>query len=321
MLGLIISVNLHGQDPTFSQLYANRLYLNPAFAGIENDIRRVFINYRNQWPGLGNTFVTYSASYDQYIDHLKGGVGIRIMNDVQGNGSISQLSMNLIYAYHFNVTRHLMVSGGLEAGYNQRRMDFQSLRFEDQILSGHDPFKKTQENLESGRAIAYPDFKTGVAAFYRNYYAGVSMAHLTRPSQSYSSDPNSRLPRKLMIYAGGMIPVYEKRFGREVLQLSPNIIFLKQKSFTQIMYGMEGLFKEEIIAGAWLRQNLGFNFSSLIFSAGYVTKQFRFRYSYDQHLSSPSISLPVMGAHEVSLIMTIDSEKKKKKQAIKCPKI
>ncbi|MFT4523977.1 MAG: hypothetical protein ACI85F_000118, partial [Bacteroidia bacterium] len=49
------------QDPQFTQFYANPLYLNPAFAGSKR-CPRVVMNYRNQWPAISGTFVTYSAS-------------------------------------------------------------------------------------------------------------------------------------------------------------------------------------------------------------------------------------------------------------------
>ena len=55
---------LFGQDPGFSQFFANPLYLNPAFTGT-TELPRAVINYRNQWPQKGATFTTYSLSYDQ----------------------------------------------------------------------------------------------------------------------------------------------------------------------------------------------------------------------------------------------------------------
>ena len=51
------------QDPAFSQFYANPLYLNPAFAG-SNECPRANLNYRDQWPGIGRTYITTSASFD-----------------------------------------------------------------------------------------------------------------------------------------------------------------------------------------------------------------------------------------------------------------
>lgn len=58
-----IVTTLQAQDLQFTQFYANPLYLNPAFAG---SVRcpRICMNYRNQWPNLSGTYVSYSASYD-----------------------------------------------------------------------------------------------------------------------------------------------------------------------------------------------------------------------------------------------------------------
>ena len=53
-----------GQDPEFSQFFANPLYLNPAFAGT-TELPRTVLNYRNQWPQKGATFTTYALSFDQ----------------------------------------------------------------------------------------------------------------------------------------------------------------------------------------------------------------------------------------------------------------
>jgi type IX secretion system PorP/SprF family membrane protein len=99
------------QDAHFSQFYANSLYLNPAFAGAEK-CPKVSLNYRNQWPALGPTYVTYSASYDQYLNALQGGVGLHLMNDVQGGGTITTTMISGMYAYTLPVTRRFMLPAG-----------------------------------------------------------------------------------------------------------------------------------------------------------------------------------------------------------------
>ena len=48
MLLLCFSHYLSAQDPSFSQFYANRIYLNPAFAGIEGGISATAVA-RAQW--------------------------------------------------------------------------------------------------------------------------------------------------------------------------------------------------------------------------------------------------------------------------------
>ena len=66
-----IGYKAKAQDPAFSQFFANPLYLNPAMAG--TDIcPRLSLNHRNQWPSIGKTYVTYSASYDQFAEKLGG---------------------------------------------------------------------------------------------------------------------------------------------------------------------------------------------------------------------------------------------------------
>lgn len=306
---------LTAQDPSFSQFYANRLYLNPAWAGTE-DGQRLFFNYRNQYS---DSYVTYSAAYDQYVQPVHGGIGFSVMNDLQGQGSLNQLNISAIYSYHIQVSRFLNVNGGLQAGYVQRKLNASKFVFGDQI----DPF--TGEIIYGSESYgdikrAFPDFSTGFAAFYKDLYAGASIFHILRPVHSLSAESDARLPRKFILYAGGCFPVHEKRFGKEVLQLNPNLIYVQQKNLNQLNYGIEGIFAGRFAAGIWIRQNLGIRFSSIIYSGGVALDKIRFRYSYDAQLLSPTVNFNSGGAHEISLIITVNKEKKIKPKAIKCPK-
>lgn len=298
-------------------MYSNRLYLNPAFAGVEKDLRRIFLNYRNQWPGIGSSFVSYTASYDQYIEPLHGGIGFRVFNDKQGDGAIQEFSISMDYSYHLKVSRKFTLNAGFEASFVQKSLITSGFILGDMIdpLTGM-PDIQSLETYNSEK-FSYPDFAVGLSGFYENYYGGISVSHILKPSDAV----NSRIPRKLIAYAGAMIPVYEKRFGKEVLKLSPNIIYQQQMNFNQIYYGLETVIQNQLLTGIWVRQNLGLRFSSLIFSVGYITNSYRLRYSYDQQLSSPTIQLPNLGAHEISFILLLESVKKIKHQAIKCPKI
>ncbi len=319
IVGLLFSTqSLQAQDVSFSQYSSNRLYLNPALTGIEKDIQRVFLNYRNQWPGLGGSFVSYSASYDQYVEALHGGLGMRIFNDNQGGGALQEYSISLDYSYHLKVSRKFSINAGFEASYVQK-----SLQTSDfQLADNFDPLTGTFIPYSNGnQKVAFPDFTVGFAGFFDNYYGGISVSHILKPSLALNSDPNNAIPRKVMMFIGGIIPVYEKRFGKEVVQLSPSLFYMQQAAFSQLTYGMEAIFQNQLLAGISLRQNLGVQFSSLIFSAGYVTKKIRLRYSYDQQLSTPVVQLPNLGTHEISCVLSFGSVKKIKHKAIKCPKI
>ena len=47
-----------------------------------------------------------------------------------------------------------------------------------------------------------------------------------------------------------MIPIIEKRLGREVLQLSPHLIFMQQDIYQQLNYGLEVLYRGIIIGAS-----------------------------------------------------------------------
>ena len=62
---------LKAQDPLFTQFFSNSLQLNPALAG--RDLSpRFHTTYRNQWPEINNSFITYNVEYDQFSDQLHG---------------------------------------------------------------------------------------------------------------------------------------------------------------------------------------------------------------------------------------------------------
>ena len=120
------------QDPTFTQFYANPLYLNPAFAG-SNKCPRISMNYRNEWPNLSGNYVTYSASYDKYVKNIKGGIGLLATHDQQGRGTISTSMLGLIYSYHLKVNRKFTLLFGARAAYYQKSLDVTKLTFGDMI--------------------------------------------------------------------------------------------------------------------------------------------------------------------------------------------
>ena len=87
-LSFIILTDSFGQDPTFSQFYANALYLSPSFAGATNEYR-LAVNYRDQWPAVPGVFNTYSISFDKAMPNFNSGIGVLATYDVAGSGNLS----------------------------------------------------------------------------------------------------------------------------------------------------------------------------------------------------------------------------------------
>ncbi len=322
LISFIFLINLpqvgDAQDPLFSHFYSNGIHLNPAWAGVEGPAK-IFFGYRNQWPNSGSSYITYQASYDQYVDKLHGGLGFRVLNDMQGGGAFNTFDFSAMYSYHFKASRWLYFAGGIQAGIGQQSLNTADLVFGNMI----DPVTgSTGVNLENvpGYSEFYPDFATGVTAFYKGVYGGLALHHILNPAITDRDDPTGFIPRKYTMHIGAIIPIIEKRIGRELLQLSPNLVFMQQQNIQQINYGLEVIYRD-IMIGLWTRHDIVFNYGNLIFSAGYSTERFRFRYSYDVGLSSPTIRLPNMGAHEFSMLIIYENlNKRKKRSAIKCPK-
>ena len=97
ILSFIILINSYGQDPTFSQFYANPLYLSPSFAGATEEYR-FGMNYRNQWPAIPGVFHTYSISFDKALINFNSGIGVLATYDVAGSGDLSTTNIGLLYS-------------------------------------------------------------------------------------------------------------------------------------------------------------------------------------------------------------------------------
>jgi len=308
---------VNAQDPQFTQYYANLLYLNPAFAGSVN-CPRISVNYRNQWPALGSTYVTYNASYDQNVKFLEGGLGLLILQDIQGDGAIKTFNVNAMYSYSFLVKRNFAIRGGFQASYMQKTLNWNFI-FPDQIHPLYGPIYQTNENLiPTDFHKKYFDFSAGFVGYSRHYFFGVACHHLTQPSESFRGSSDTYLPRKYTVHAGWNIPlkIRGKGLKKGDWEASPNILFQQQEKFQQLNYGLY-LSRKSIVAGVWVRHNFGFQYDSFIMLIGFIQQRIKVAYSYD--LTVSKLSNQTLGAHEVSFSYTIPCKTKKKFRAISCP--
>lgn len=295
--------------------------MNPAFAGSER-CPRLTLNYRNQWPLLGSTYVTYSVSYDQYVDPLEGGVGLLLINDVQGDGAITSTMVSGMYSYLFKVNRFMNVRAGFQATYVQKSLNWDFI-FPDMIHPLYGPIYPTTQQTPSSDFLKqnYFDFSAGVLATTPKYYFGVAVHHLTEHEESWAinGDINADavLPRKYTVHFGTSIPLENRRFKRGELSLSPQFVFQQQQDFQQLNYGLY-LSRSNIVAGAWVRQNFGFHYDSFILMVGFIQDKLKFAYSYDLTISK--LRNQTLGAHEISYSMIFNCKRKLKKfRKINCP--
>lgn len=310
LLGLLVTISgvAYGQDPAFSQFYANPLYLNPALAGSAR-CPRVILNYRNQWPGIPATYETYSASYDEYINGVNGGIGIQAYHDRAGTGIINTNHVSGIYAYQLTIDRNVSIKAGFQATYYQRSIDWDKLTFGDQIHQRYGFIYQTNETPINNN-VNKLDFSAGFLIFSERTYFGFASQHLTQPDESFFKNTESRLPRKYTAHAGALFPLNKQQ--PEDGNISPNIIYQYQGGFNHINLGLY-VNKGPITGGVWYRWN-----DALIFLVGLYTDQFRFGYSYDVTVSR--LGVQTLGAHEISVTMMFPCKKKARKlRNMPCP--
>lgn len=312
----IQNVSYSQHDPEFTQYYANPLYLNPAFAG--SDIcPRVHINYRNQWPGLAANFTTVSASYDQYVSKLNGGLGLIIMSDRQSaTNAFKGVYIGGMYAYQAKLNKDWSLRFGAEAAYSQWSLSSDELTFGDQIHPQRGFIYNTNETFvnQSDNVV---DFSVGGLGFSDNMYFGVAAHHLAEPELQFID--GAKWPMRINAHFG-----WKKTLNTNGLRdtrasyISPNFIFSTQQGFHQANIGLYA-FNNPMTIGLWYRHV--FNYSDAIaVSLGLKTDRYRIGYSYDFTISSLANQASA-GAHEISLGIALDCRKPRKVVRIPvCPK-
>jgi len=293
------------QDPMFTQFYANPLYLNPAFAG-NSKCPRANLNYRNQWPGLGPTYVTYSASYDQHFDPISGGLGLLVTND-KTYYPYAVTNISGIYSFLIPASRNFSIRTGFQGTYFQRRVDADKLTYGDMIDPQRGFIHHTQETTPAN--VSGIDFSAGAIGYGKRYFIGLAMHHITKPNESVKK-LESDLPRRITGHAGFIIPLGGKE-GQ--YSLSPNILFRQQAKFQELNLGMYANI-DKLVTGVWYRHK-----DAVMVLLGFQFSVFKIGYSYDFTISQMKWS-NTKGAHEVSLGMQFYCKTKKKKvREIACP--
>jgi type IX secretion system PorP/SprF family membrane protein len=317
LTGLILSVTaVSGQDLAFSQYYANPVYLNPALAG-NKVCPRVTLNYRNQWPGLGNHYVSYSAGADMYVNAINGGIAVLATTDM--TGPLASFSGSAVYSYRLKITQKITMNAALEAGYFQYRLNWDRLVFEDMIVPGTGEIVAGSEAQPDKLSVGDVDFSTGMVVGYNErLYVGAAFHHITMPDLAFYQGNTSRLDMRMTIHAGALFDLQEGLNGaeNERLSFSPNIVYMQQGDHHQLNGGVYVNFYP-FVTGLWMRHNFE-NPDALIVLLGFQQPQYKIGYSFDFTLSQLGISSG--GAHEVSFVWLLPCPKKEfKYKAIKCP--
>jgi len=267
------------------------------------------MNYRNQWPGIDNSFITTTASYDKQVDAIKGGIGVQLLSDRAGEGVLNTTQASFMYSYQLKVNRKFSIRTGFQATFVQKSININNLRFGDMIDARRGVVYQTQEQINSDNNV-YPDFSFGMIGFSEKTYFGFAVHHLTAPDEGFIDV--ATLPRRFTVHFGAVIPW---SLRSEDMSWSPNVIFQSQGQATEINVGSY-IKKGPLSLGTWYRS--GNNRDAIISILGVEVDKYKFGYSYDFTVSQ--LNGQTGGSHEVSLSYTFPCRPKKVRfETISCP--
>ena len=310
-------------DPTFSQFYANPLYLAPSFAGATED-SRFSVSYRNQWPAVSKVFNTYSISYDKDLPNFNSGIGVLATYDVAGQGNLSTTNLGLVYSYDFNINEEWHIRPGVNFKFHYLGLDIYKLIWGSQLTtSGVAPpiYPPPFENVSD------IDFATSALIYNERIWGGFTLDHLLAPKVSFYGSGNTTIPIKFNVFGGVQI-LNNTRLMRKMYEvLSVAVNFQKQGNHYQSDVGLYYL-KHPIIFGVWYRgipfmtaKDLSWQAGDAIIGlVGIKLDQLRIGYSYDFTISNLINSTG--GAHEISLTFEFNNKniaRQRKIRAIPCP--
>ena len=326
----------HAQDPSFSQFYASRIYLNPAFTGIENGVSFAGVS-RTQWTNVDRGFRTYIASVEIQEPFLRSGFGLSLYHDTEGLMQLNTNQVSLSYAYHIPLDHHNLHIG-FQGSWVQKSVDWDKITFSDQLDPVFGDINPTTA-VPLLDKISYTDFDFGILwRFDKDLKIGRLLSRDTRTSiglslhhlpylflkdtgnESFQNLDTQTSPR-LTLHAGTVIPLIFFNGRKNKVSISPNIkidfqgdrFFAPRQHLQVFTYGLYLLY-DGIYLGAFYQNKHALpqfkDTNAFIFAIGAYLKNgnqnnrnFFLGFSYDANTTG--VGPRGGGVYEVALRWTI----------------
>jgi type IX secretion system PorP/SprF family membrane protein len=329
---LIILIGILGlnealaQDPTFTQFYANRTYINPAYAGADLGLRFNF-NYRNLWTAIPGDFSTYSGGIDMGDPNLFGGIGFLAVASNEGEGQLQTQRYSFMYSYRLIVIPRMFdLHFALDAAYMKKEIkDWNAFIFSDQLHPIYGNINPTSVQQPERLFVEMPDFTVGTMARFNMKMGGGSRSmrsrkmvantlgfsahHITQPNESLLGR-NEKMPIRFLGHYSALIPLSKSR-AKNPFYLSPNLMYEHQRNLSTMNVGMYAL-RAPVMIGVWYRNEMRFEANdtdALMFNVGVRgtnrRKSFMYQIGYSYDLTLSRLAGSTAGSHEIAVILEI----------------
>jgi type IX secretion system PorP/SprF family membrane protein len=320
---------LHAQSVSFSQFYASRMYLNPAFTGIEQGTS-ANVAYREQWGKVPGRLRTVFAAVDMGCGY--DGLGVSFFSNSEGEGFLNTTEVSAYYGRTVPMKisgRRRRLSGGranfnlhlgARVGWANKRVDWPRLIFSDQLhpvlgvvaaqSPGAVPILQSHSYFDHAFGIAV---RFDVAGKFRKKEEqkirgqfGFAVSNPFQPNESLQQ-LTTLLPRKYTVHGGLMVPVLGGSRSGTPLKLVPNFKFDFQGGINSLTYGMYATYDRFFLGAFYQNTYLTFdpaNTNAVIFTAGVrieddASYYCDLAYSYDANPTG--LSMRSAGVHEFTL--------------------
>lgn len=294
---------VQAQDVFFSQSYATRLHLNPAFTGLLDDAS-VTLAYRNQYPTLVGTLQSSQLAADYRFQKQRSAVGLLINADRGGGLDLTRFEGGFTYAYRAKLSRGLYASAGAHAAYGSQRISYGNLIFSDQYdANGQIAGPSAEQIPQVYEPVRYFTLGLGGLFYTDRAWGGLALSHLNQPQVGRADD--ALLPFRLSLHGGYkyyFLKTTVKRQYREV-SLSPTAAYTYQGGSERAEIGLYGTTTPLTAGLVWrgASPGPGQTQQSIVALLGLAWNGFRFGYSYDVSLNR--FSRETGGAHELTLCL------------------
>lgn len=315
LVASLFSVYAYGQEFYFSQHYADKLSLNPAYAAVGDDCE-LGVLVRNQWPGVSGGYRIYMAEYQQKFEASQTGIGVKVVGNLKGGGAFATNGFSVCYARKIDLSLRWKCSLALQGNLSIQKIDASKLVFYSMIdpafgtISGADASFVTQKASQLF-------FSVGGLVYNQNTMLGVSahgLACVKLAGEKCSS------PVYLSALANRKIAVGKRKINAkaETIYVVPSIIYRhvgEENMFVPGIY-FSGVIFGASIAYKW--QKGSYNSGAVTIGLSFNVGNYKIGYAYDYETTP--LQSQAVGSHEVGVKYKLFSNKKNNGgKTILCP--
>ena len=277
-------------DPLYAQYLNNPMLINPAYAGLNNNLN-AGISYRKQWAGFEGSPTTFNVNAHTSLLDNRMGVGLILVKDNVGINSNTEVHGT--YAYRLDLDQKYL-SFGLQAGFISYKGNYNDLN----------PYDPADPAFAEVQNLTKPSFGAGLILHSERYFVGLSIPRMLK-AKVVIDDLESQLYSQ-HFYAMGAYIFYIN----EHIRLKPSVLLKSVKGSplsTDVNFSVN--FEEKLTAGIYTRNLNAYGLMGQIKFGG----SYRFGYAFEvpsgnsvgarftTHELSFGLNMALFGFHSTSI--------------------